>query len=103
MAALVKAAYELCHAGEIDYLIFGARRSVAAIYRTMHFDDILDGGTIPLSYAENQQHSIFSLPIRDADRRWRTGEQPLYDFMARTEHPDLRIDYERVFAVLGAS
>ena len=25
----------------------------------------------------------------------------LYDFMARTEHPDIRIDYERVFAAFN--
>ena len=103
MAALVKAAYELCHASNIDYLVFAARRSVAAIYRTMHFDDMLDGGTVPLSYADNVAHSVFSLPIRDADRRWRTTGYNLYDFMARTEHPDIRIDYERVFAVFSPS
>ena len=101
MAALVKAAYELCYASDVDYLIFGARRSVAAIYRTMHFDDILDGGTVPLSYADNEPHSVFTLPIRDADRRWRTAGLVLYDFTARTEHPDIRIDYDRVFAVFG--
>ena len=47
MAALVKAAYELCHASAIDYLIFCARDSVAAKYRTMHFDDVLGGKTSP--------------------------------------------------------
>ncbi len=103
MAALVKAAYELCHASNIDYLVFAARRSVATIYRTMHFDDMLDGGTVPLPYADNMAHSVFSLPIGDADRRWRTTGYNLYDFMARTEHPDIRIDYERVFAVFSRS
>lgn len=100
-AALLKALYEMCHAGNIDYLVFGARQSVAAIYRAMHFDDILGGETIALSHAENLPHSIFALPVLDADRRWRTTEYGLYDFMARTEHPDIHIDYERVFAVFG--
>ena len=101
MAALVKAAYELCHAGEIDYLVFCARESVAARYRAMHFDEVLGGGTIPLSYANNVPHSIFALPVREADRRWRTTGYALYEFTARTEHPDIRVDYQRVFAVLG--
>jgi hypothetical protein len=101
MAALVKAAYELCHAASIDYLIFGARQSVASMYRAMHFDDVLNGGTIRLSYADDVPHSIFSLPVRDADRRWRTTGYSLYEFAARTEHPDIQIDYERVSAVFG--
>ena len=67
----------------------------------MHFDDVLDGETDSLSYAGNVPHSIFALPIRDADRRWRTTGYTLYEFMARTEHPDIRIDYERVFAAFG--
>jgi hypothetical protein len=101
MAALVKAAYELCHASRIDYFIFAARPSVATMYRAMHFDDVLDGGAIPLSYAGNEPHSVFTLPIGDIDRRWRAADFPLYDFTARTEHPDIRVDYERVFAVFG--
>lgn len=101
MAALVKAAYELCHAGQIDYLVFCARPTVAAIYRTMHFDDLLGGGTVLLTYANSEPHNVFALPIRDADRRWRTAGFHLYDFTARTEHPDIRIDYARVCAVFG--
>ena len=103
MVALVKAAYELCHASDIDYAIVGGRRSVAIMYRTMLFDDILGGETVSLPYASNLPHSIFSMPIRDADRRWRTMGHSLYDFMARTEHPDIRIDYERVFATFGTA
>jgi hypothetical protein len=98
MAALIKAAYEICHAGQIDYLLFCARPALASIYRPMHFDDLLGGGTVALSYAEGEPHNVFSLPIRDADRRWRSTEFYLYDFTARTEHPDIQIDYGRVRA-----
>lgn len=101
MAALIKAAYELSYASDIDYLIFCARGPVTSIYRAMHFDDLLDGETIRLSYAGDVPHSVFSLPVRDADRRWRVARYPLYDFAARTEHPDIRIDYERVARVLS--
>ena len=103
MVALVKAAYELCHASDIEYVVVAGRRSVATMYRTMLFDDILDGATISLSYAENLPHSVFSMPILDADRRWRTTRHSLYDFMARTDHPDISVDYDRVFAAFGES
>jgi hypothetical protein len=43
------------------------------------------------------------MPIADADRRWRARGHSLYGFMARTEHPDIQIDYERVFATLGTA
>ena len=101
MVALVKAAYELCHASDIEYVVVAGRRSVATMYRTMLFDDILDGATIALSYAENLPHSVFAMPIRDADRRWRTTRHSLYEFMARTEHPDISVDYDRVYAAFG--
>ena len=96
-AALLKAAYEICHACEIDYSIAAGRRSVAEIYRWMCFDDVLDGGTIPLSYADHLPHGVFAMPIRDFDRRWRSTSHGLYQFFASTEHPDIDIDYERVF------
>ena len=101
MVALVKAAYEICHACDIDFALVGGRRSVAIMYRTMLFDDILNGETISLPWAGGLPHSIFSMPIRDADRRWRTMGHSLYDFMARTEHPDIRIDYEHVLGAFG--
>jgi hypothetical protein len=101
MAALIKAVYEICYAGRSDYIIFCARPAVAAIYRTMHFDDLLGGRTVSLSYAGGEPHSVFSLPIRDADHRWRTSKFHLYEFTAKTEHPDIQINYERVHSVFG--
>lgn len=101
MLALVKASYELCHASDIDFVVVAGRRSVSAIYRSMYFDDILEGRTIPLSYADNLPHSVFAMPIMDADRRWQTGGHALYDFMARTEHPDIDVDYETVQRTFG--
>ena len=101
MVALVKAAYEMCHGSGIDYFVLAGRRPITAIYRSMLFDDTLEGSTIALPYAGNLPHSVFSMPIRDADRRWRESGHTLYDFMARTEHPDIAIDYQRVFATFG--
>ena len=100
-AALVKAGYEVSHACKIDFVLVAGRRSVATMYRSMCFDDILEGAMVPLSYADQVPHGIFSIPIADADRRWRESDHRLYGFMARTEHPDIEIDYDRVFATIG--
>ncbi len=101
MAALSKAGYEICHASRLDYIIAAGRRSTSEIYRSMQFDDVFQGRTVVLSYAENTHHSIFALPIEEADRRWRAASHALYDFMARIEHRDIRIDYGRVADAFG--
>lgn len=99
--ALVKAGYEICHACGIQFVLVAGRVSVAKMYRAMCFDDLLQGGTVPLSYGDDLPHGIFCMPIADADRRWREAEHSLYGFMARTEHPDIRIDFERAFEAFG--
>ena len=103
MVALVKAAYELCHASRIDYVVVAGRRPVSSMYRSMLFDDILDGDTVALSYAGHIPHSVFSMPVQEADARWRAADHALYDFMARTKHPDIQIDYDRVFDTFGGT
>jgi hypothetical protein len=101
MAALAKAGYEICHASRFDYILAAGRRSTSEIYRSMQFDDVFDGRSVALSYAENTHHWIFALPIEEADLRWRVANHALYDFMARTEHRDIRIDYGRVAEAFG--
>lgn len=100
-AALVKSGYEICFATETEFALAVGRRSTTHVYRSMHFDDVLDGATVAVSYADGQPHWICAMPIRDADRRWRSSNHGLYAFMAQTEHPDIQIDYERVFAAFG--
>lgn len=103
MAALAKAGYEICHAARFDFIVAAGRRSTSEIYRSMRFDDVFAGDVVELSYAQNMPHSIFALPILEADYRWRATRHALYGFMARTEHPDIRIDFRRVFQVFGPS
>lgn len=100
-SALVKAGFEICHACGIDYILAAGRRSVALIYQSMGFDDVLAGRTVLLSYASHLPHGIFSIPVSDVDRRLPAKNPGLYRFMAQTHHPDIDIDYGRVFDVLG--
>ena len=101
VAALAKASYEICHAAKMDFIVAVGRRSTSALYRSMLFDDVLDGGTVLVPHAGNLPHSIHCLPIVEADRRWREGNHSLYNFMARTEHPDINVDYRQVFEAFG--
>ena len=92
--ALFKATYEICHASKIDYLVVAGRRSVAEMYRFLLFDTLFER-PLPLPYGSNLPHEVFAMSIADADRNWHAAQHALYDFMAKTHHPDLKIDFDR--------
>jgi hypothetical protein len=102
-AALLKAAYEICHACGFEYSIAAGRRSVGAIYRWMLFDDVLRGGTSRCRTRTTSPTESSPCRCRDFDRRWKTAGHSLYDFFARTRHPDIDVDLERVFETYGVS
>jgi hypothetical protein len=93
MAALAKASYEICAWAGIDHILVAGRHPVNTLYESMQFDDLLDGGTVALSYAAGVPHGLYALPVQDADRRWRQSAHSLYPFMAHTEHPDIQLDF----------
>jgi hypothetical protein len=98
-AGLIKAAYEICHAAGVDYNVTGGRRSMAQVFRSLQFDE-LDGGPFPISFGNNIPHWIFVLPVREFEARLRAAKHWYYDFLARTEHPDIVMDWSHVFSVL---
>lgn len=95
MAALVKAAFEICSAAGIDYGIAVGRRSVGEIFRSMCFD-VVDG-PVRMSYSQRTLFWVFAIPTLEWEVRLRERDHFYFDFMARTEHPDIDIDYGRVF------
>ena len=99
MVALVKAAYEICHASAIDYGIAGGRRPMAHVFRALGYDEL--AGPIPISYGANLPHWIFGIPILEVERRLALKDHAYHAFMARTEHPDIDIDYAQVNDVFG--
>lgn len=99
MVALVKAAYEICHACSIDYGVAGGRRPMAHVFRSLGYDEL--GGPIPISYGNNLPHWVFGIPILEVEERLRLKGHAYYEFMALTEHRDIQIDYQRVFEVFG--
>ncbi|MEO7057943.1 MAG: hypothetical protein ABI143_14155, partial [Caldimonas sp.] len=98
-AALIKAAFEICHAAGIDYNVTGGRRSMAHVFRSMCFEE-LEGGPFPISFGDNIPHWIFVAATREFLRKLRTAGHWYYDFFSRTEHPDIVLDWARIFSVL---
>ena len=97
-AALVKATYEICHAAAIDYNVTGGRRSMAQVFRSLQFDE-LPGGPYPISFGNNIPHWIFVAPVREFESRLKSANHRYYEFLAKTDHPDIRIDWEYALPV----
>jgi hypothetical protein len=97
-AALIKAAYEICHVTSVDYNVTGGRRSMAQVFRSLQFDE-LEGGPFPISFGNNIPHWIFILPIREFESRLRHAGHWYFDFMSNIEHPDIGIDWDHVLSV----
>ena len=99
MVALVKAAYEICHATQIDFGFAVGRRSMVEVFRSLCYD-VVDG-PVPISYANNVRLWILAIPIPEVEPRLKAKDHYYFDFMARTTHPDIAIDYDRVFESFG--
>lgn len=97
-AALIKAAYEICHGCGVDYNVTGGRRSMSQVFRSLQFDE-LEGGPFPISFGNNIPHWIFVLPILDFENRLRLAGHWYYDFMSNTSHPDIEIEWDHVHSV----
>jgi hypothetical protein len=101
-AALIKAAYEICHGAGVDYNVTGGRRSMAHVFRSLQFDE-LKGGPFPISFGNNIPHWIFILPILEFECRLRTAQHWYYEFMSLVEHPDIDIDWGHALSVFDWS
>lgn len=98
MVALVKAAFEICHASAVDYGLAVGRRSMVEVFRSLSYDIV--NGPLRVPYASVPLW-ILSIPILEVEARLGKTEHAYFDFMARTHHPDIRVDYDRVFAAFG--
>jgi hypothetical protein len=99
-AALIKAAYQICHATGVEYNVTGGRRSMAHVFRSLQYDE-LEGGPFPISFGNNIPHWIFVMPIAEVESRLRAAGHWYHDFFARTKHPDIAIDWPHVSSVFG--
>ena len=97
-AALYKALFEISHHCDIDHVLVVARRPVDRLYQMMQFSEVIRGQKILLSNTMGLPHSLYHLPVKEADKRWKQAQCPLYPFMAMTTHPDLELNHHDVLA-----
>jgi len=97
--ALVKAAFEICHACNIDHTISVGRRSMAEVFRSMCFDVL--AGPLRMSFAKNVPLWIFCASVQDWQARLDAKDHAHATFIGRSKHPDIAIDYGKAFATFG--
>jgi hypothetical protein len=89
---LMKATFLECIAGQVQWMVIGARsEALVRSYRRLGFTELLDGASVPLSYAGGLPHRVLAFHVQSAERTWLAAGNGLYDFMVRVRHPDLSI------------
>ncbi len=80
---LMKAVYDYCDEQGIEWLVICARsQSLARTYRMLGFQDYLaPGQMVPLSYAGNMPHLVFTLNLPQTRQHWRGAGHRLQQFM----------------------
>jgi hypothetical protein len=98
---LIKACYLAAVASQIRLLVIGARSpALVRIYRGLGFADLHEGARpVPLAHAGNLPHQVLAFDVVSAERRWHSGQHPLYGFMVETWHPDLQLLTEPAAAI----
>jgi hypothetical protein len=90
---LFKAYFMFCVEAGIDWMVIAGRSPLDKQYEALMFQEVFPGqGFIPMRHAGNIPHRVLAFDVATAEKRWREGSHPLYNFVFRTHHPDIRID-----------
>ncbi len=91
--ALFKAYFLFCVQAGIDWMVIAGRSPLDRQYEALMFREVFPGqGFIPMRHAGNIPHRVLAFEVATAEKRWREGNHPLYGFVFKTHHPDIRID-----------
>ena len=89
---LFKAFFQFCQTSGIEWMVIMARSPVDRQYDRLMFKDVIPGlGYVPLSHIDNIPHRVMSFEVGTAQRRWAEANHPLFDFIFKTNHPDLQL------------
>ena len=88
-STLFKAFYFYCIEANIEWMVIGARPPLDRMYEALLFQDLFPGQYIPMRHFNNIPHRVLAFEVGTAQERWASANHPLYDFVFRTQHPDL--------------
>jgi hypothetical protein len=89
---LIKSTYLYCHALQVKWLVLCAREPLDREYEKLGMVDVSGGlGFRRLPYADNILHRALGLDVVQAERNWSRVKHPLYNFMAKHVHKEIKI------------
>ena len=95
---LFKAYFQYCQQTEIDWMVITGRAPLDRQYEALLFKDVFPGkGFIPMRHVGNIAHRVLAFDVETAEERWAAANHPLFDFVFRTQHPDLELRHEDFF------
>ena len=90
---LFKAFFLYCQQTQVDWMVVAGRAPIDRQYLRLLFDDVYPNvGYIPLRHAGNLPHRVMKFEVGTAEQRWAAARHPLFNFIFRTHHPDIRLD-----------
>jgi len=89
---LFKAFYLYCQAAGVDWMVVTGRAPVDRQYMRLLFEDVYpDMGYIPMHHVGGLPHRVMKFEVATAEQRWAQARHPLFNFVVRTHHPDIRL------------
>lgn len=91
--ALFKALYLYAYAHQAQFMVVAAKSPLNDIYRSLGFQPLIGPGEnwVELPYAHNLRHELLKFDVLLAERTWSEMGHPLYHFMGRMFHPDIKV------------
>jgi predicted GNAT family N-acyltransferase len=88
--ALFKAYLYYCFAKKVDSMVITARSPLDRMYERLCFTDVGEKGAyIPMAHVGGIPHRVMHLAVDKVEPKWAEGH-PLFNFMFKTEHPDIK-------------
>jgi len=89
---LFKAFFNYCQVNHIDWMVIAARSPLDRQYDQLMFIDLFpELGYIPMRHGGNIPHRALAFDVASAEQRWAAARHPLFDFIFRTQHPDIDV------------
>ena len=90
--ALYKAYFLYCIETAVEWMVITARKPLDRLYEALLFQDVLPGGTlVPMHHVGNMPHRVMAFSVPDAHNNWVAANHPLYKYVFKTVHPDIRL------------
>lgn len=91
-SVLFKAFFLYCQRNAIEWMVVSGRFPIDRMYQRLLFDEVYPGmGFVPLSHVGDLPHRIMSFEVGSAETRWAAAQHPQFDFIFRTNHPDIDV------------